>query len=508
MSSMNKSETGSFNSRFGAIMSMTGMCVGMGSVWRFPYMVGQYGGGSFIVAYIICMLIVVLPLAIIECGIGKGFGKGMIGVFTDALKNKTAGKIFGGVYSLGYFSMNFFYYVVLTASVYFIYSSATSEWNRVAPENIYDGLAANTTLIAIISVVLVVATIYIIIKGVDSGIEKMSKIMIPLMFIFFIAVIFFGIFFIDGIQKGYNWYLEPNLAVLLKPDIWVAAMSQALFAVGVGPGCVLIYGSHLKKTSDVTLNMTTVCLLTCSVGVIVGMALIPACIAMNLNPESGSMLIYVIIPTLLSQIPGGAAVGVLLFVAIFFAGFSTAIAQTEVAVATFSTDFQWGRKKAGIFFGVINVIAAVIAAYSTAFYDFWNNFSGNYLFIGTAGIGAIVYVYIINAEKVRKKFLNPSSDIRLGQWFSKYAKIIAAPIMIIIMLNSLFPVFLSGEISYAKEYVSDKLTTATIITLVVIVVGLFGITCKMLHKCLTTQERTEEEVLAYEKSQEAMEPEI
>ncbi|MCQ4936028.1 sodium-dependent transporter [Anaerotignum propionicum] len=502
MSNSSGNGTGSFNSRFGAIMSMTGMCVGMGSVWRFPYMVGQYGGGSFIVAYIACMLIVVLPLGIIECGIGKGFEKGMIGVFTDALKNKTAGKIFGAIFSLGYFSMNFFYYVVLAASTYFIYSSATSEWNRTSPELIYEGLAKNTTLIAVISLILVVATIYIIIKGVDSGIERMSKIMIPLMFIFFIVVVFFGIFFIDGIQQGYNWYIEPDLAILAKPDIWIAAMSQALFAVGVGPGCVLIYGSHLKKTSDVTLNMTTVCLLTCSVGVIVGMALIPACIALNLNPESGSMLIYVIIPTLLSKIPGGAVVGILLFLAIFFAGFSTAIAQTEVAVATFATDFNWGRKKAGLFFGVINVVAAVIAAYSIAFYDFWNNFSGNYLFIGTAGIGAIVYVYIINAEKVRRKFLNPSSDIRMGEWFSKYAKIIAAPIMIIIMINSLFPIFLSSETSFTKGDVPETLTVATIITLAVIVLGLFGITIKMLHKCLTTEERTEEEVLTYEREQE------
>ena len=489
--------TGSFASRFGAIMSMAGMCIGMGSVWRFPYMAGRYGGGTFILAYIICVIAVVLPLAIIECGVGKGFNKGLIGVFTDAFHNKTAGKAIGGIFSFGYFSMNFFYYVVMSASVYFIYSCATSEWNRIEPSEIYNSFQANNLLIAVLSVILVAATIFVIMKGVDGGIEKMSKIMIPMMFVFFIIVIFFGIFCIPGIQEGYNWYIQPDFQALKKPEIWYAAMSQALFAVGVGPGCVLIYGSHLQKTHDVTLNMTTVCLLTCSVGVIVGMALIPACIAMGLNPESGSMLIFMIIPSLLAQLPGGAIIGVLLFFAIFFAGFSSAIAQSEVIIATFATDFKWGRKKAGAFFGVINIVAAVIAAYSTGFYNFWESVSGNYVFIVSAGIGAITYIYIINAEKVRKKFLNPSSDIRLGGWFSKYVKFIAAPIMIIVMLNSLFPFLMKGDISFARTNMAASLTPSTTVMLVLIVVGLFGGTLLFLKRCMSTTERTEEEIASY-----------
>ena len=487
----------SFASRFGAIMSMTGMCVGMGSVWRFPYMVGQYGGGSFIVAYIVSIIVIVLPLALVECGVGKGMQKGMIGVFTDALKNRVAGRAVGLVCSLGYFTMNFFYYVVMAASVYFIYSSATSEWDKVAPADIYPIFSENKALIAVISVVLVVATIWVIIKGVDAGIEKMSKIMIPLMFLFFIAVIFFGIFCIDGIQEGYNWYLQPDWAMLAKPEVWVAAISQALFAVGVGPGCVLIYGSHLKKTSDVTLSMTTVCLLTGAVGIIVGMAMIPACIAMGLNPASGSMLIYEIIPTLLSRIPFGALIGVLLFTAIFFAGFSSAIAQSEVVIATFATDLHWGRKKAGCIFGAINVVAAAWAAYSEGFYNFWNDFSGNYVFIVGAGIGAIVFMYVIGAERVRLQYLNPSSDIRLGKWFSAYTKWIAAPIMILVMLNSLFGIYDTSGVVQQRSEVTGTMTSSTLVMLVVCLV-IFAVTCYLLARCLRTSERTPEDIAAYE----------
>ncbi|WP_326975513.1 sodium-dependent transporter [Caproicibacter sp. BJN0012] len=493
-------ETESYAGRFGAIMSMAGMCIGMGNVWRFPYMVGQFGGGSFIIAYIACLVVVVMPLALVECGLGKGLGKGLMQAFEVSLKSKKAGKVFGGVFAFSYYSMNFFYFIVVSASVYFAYASATSKWNTVRPELIYDNFSANHALMAVISVVLVIATAVILAKGVSGGIEKVSKIMIPLMFLFFIVAIFFGIFCIDGISKGYNWYIEPDLSVLAKPDVWVAAMGQALFSVGVGPGCVLVYGSHLSKTSDVTLTMTTVCLLCCCVGVITGMAIIPACIAMGLNPESGSKLIFIVLPTLFSKLPGGALIGALVFIAIFFAGISSAIAQLEVIVASFADGFGWSRKKAVFIFGGINIVAAVIAAYRESFYDFWNNFSGNYGFIVTAGIGAIVYGYIYGVEKIRANFLNPSGDIRLGKWFTGFVKFVATPIMLIIMANSLFPFLITGETSTARP-MENALSATTIVTLVLIVVLLFGGTIFLLAKCLTAKEKTEEEIAEYMKNE-------
>lgn len=487
----------SYAGRFGAIMSMAGMCIGMGNVWRFPYMVGQYGGGSFIVAYLACVLIVVLPLALVECGLGKGLGKGLMQAFEVSLKSKRAGKAIGGIFSISYFTMNFFYYIVVAASVYFAYSCITSEWNRVEPQLIYDNLNDNKLLVAIIAAALVLISAWILAKGVSAGIEKVSKVMIPLMFLFFIVAIFFGIFRIKGIAAGYNWYIQPELSVLAKPDVWVAAMGQALFSVGVGPGCVLVYGSHLKKTSDVTITMTTVCLLCACVGVIVGMAIIPACIAMGLQPDAGSQLIFVVLPTLFSKFPGGALIGALVFIAIFFAGLSSAIAQTEVIVATFVDGFNWSRKKAVYIFSAVNVIAAVLAAYSLSFYNFWNDFAGNYGFIVTAGIGAIVYGYIFGVESIRANFLNPSGDVRIGKWFTAYTKVIAIPIMLLIMLNSIFPFLKTGEGSISDRPMADTLSSATIITLVIIVVALFGGTIFLLYKCLTTKEKTEEEVEAY-----------
>lgn len=477
---------------------MAGMAIGMGNVWRFPYMVGAYGGGAFVFAYLVAVVCIVAPLAIVEAGIGKGLGKGMVGTFTYGLKSSKLGKLFGIVFAGGYATMNFFYFLVLAASAYFIYSSATSEWNTVQADLIYDQVMQNQHMMAVIIAILVLAMIYITARGVATGIETMSKYMMPLMVLFFVIAIVFAIVTVDDIAAGYNWYLKPDWALLKNPALWVAAVGQACFSVGIGPGCVLTYGSHLGRTDDVAQNILTVGVLDTCAGVLAGMAIIPACIGMGLTPESGSGLIFMVLPTLLSKIPGGAIVGVLVFCGIFFAGFSSAIAQFEVIVNTFVSDFKWTRKKAAGLFGILTLIGAVIAAYSAGWFDFWNNFAGNYVFIVTAGIGAIVYVYIINVEKVRTRYINPASDIRLGKWFSKYVKFVAAPLMILMMLNSLFPFLMSMDEGVSNTNLVYNLETSTIVMIAIILVCLYGGGGVLLKRCMDAKPKTEEEIAAYE----------
>jgi NSS family neurotransmitter:Na+ symporter len=426
-----------YTNRFGAIMSMVGMCVGMGNVWKFPYMVGTYGGGAFIIAYLICMFVIVIPLAIMECGFGKGIKKGLMSAYEQILKNKVLGKIIGGIFSFLLFSMNFFYIIVVGASLYFAFACARRLWKTVPADQIYDDLMIHQPILVLLSIFLILATGFIVARGVSGGIEKISKIMIPLMFLFFIIAIIFSIFSVDNIAKGYDYYLNPNFSALKDPKLWAITMGQALFSIGVGPGSIFVYGSHLKEKSDVTMTMTTVCLLDCCVAILAGMAIIPSCIGMGLNPKSGSKLIFVVLPAMFERLPFGNIIGLLVFLAIFFAGFSSAIAQLEVAVSTFSDGLKWSRKKAVLIFVGINIICSVIAVYNGNFYNFWNNFSGNFAFIITASIGAVLYGYAYGVEKIRVDYLNPFSDVKVGRWFTKYVQFVAIPVMLLIMINSL-----------------------------------------------------------------------
>lgn len=435
-----KKQSNNFASRFGAIMSIAGMCVGMGNVWRMPYMVGAYGGGAFVIAYLICVVVVVAPFAILEAGIGKGLQSGVIETYSTILKRPKLGKAVGGFFSLGYWTMNFYFFTVIAGAVYFTYVSATSMWDKIPADQIYSQMNANPFILAVIGAILAAFCAWVLYKGVQSGIEAISKVMVPAMIIFFIIAIVFAIFFVDNIAAGYEFMFKPRWEELANFDMWAAAMGQACFSIGIGAGCILTYGSHLSKKSDVTLNMLTVCLLDTSIGMLAGMAIVPACVGMGLSPESGSGLIFIVLPSLLKLLPLGSLIGILVFLAIFFAGITSAFAQQEVAVVSFSESIKgWTRTKACVILGALQVLAAIAAAYSTQFFDFWNNFSGNYVFVVSAGVGAIVYGYMFGIEKIRVDFLNSSSDIKVGKWFTYLLKFVSIPILLIMMLNSLFP---------------------------------------------------------------------
>ncbi|MDO4545022.1 MAG: sodium-dependent transporter [Bacillota bacterium] len=433
-------ERESWGGRFGAIMAMSGMCVGLGAVWRFPYLVGEYGGGAFLFAFLVCMAICVVPLAFVEAALGKGIGKGVMDTYSIITKNKKAGNIIGGLFAAVYASMNFFFIPVMATTIYFLYVSISSMWDDMPAEQIYDYSASQETIMLVLVILLTFFIGFVLFKGIGSGIEKVSKVMVPAIIVIFAIMIVFCLFSIPDIVKGYNFYLNPDLSQLTNVHLWVAAMGQACFSVGIGPGCVLVYGSHLKPTEDVTTSITTVCLMDISISVLAGLAIIPACVGMGLEPESGAKLIFMVIPAVLSQIPLGNVIGVLVFLAVFFAGITSAFAQMEVAVTSYSDALKMSRKKMTVIWTLITLAFSVPCVFNDSLTQFWSDLAGNYGFTITAGIGAVAFCYFYGVKKIREEFMNPSSSVHLGAWFDKVVKFVAAPIMILIVLNSLFPV--------------------------------------------------------------------
>ncbi len=429
-----------WGSRFGTIMAMTGMALGLGNVWRFPYLVGAFGGGAFVFAYLVCLLLIVVPLALVESGLGKGIQGGNLDAWSEILRSKTGGKIVGSVFSLSYATMNFFYMSVTAGAVYFAYSFATDMKTKMPPEEIYNFMQTDQTNIMLLLTALVtIAMIGLLYLGIVKGIEAASKVMIPAIFIIFFIIIAFCAITIPDIVDGYNYYLNPVWSQLANFDLWKAALGQALFSVGVGPGCVLVYGSHIKKHEDVILSIVTVCALDTGAALLAGFAIIPTCVGLGLNPESGAGLIFIVLPTALSMIPFGNLMGVLAMAAIFFAAFSSAMAQMEVAVTSFSDGFNLSRKKVVLITGAVTLAMALVCVVNQSQFDFWNNFAGNYGFIVTAGLGAIFFNYVYGTKRIRENYLNVGSDIQIGAWFDPLVKFVAVPLMVIIMADSLFP---------------------------------------------------------------------
>ena len=185
--------------------------------------------------------------------------------------------------------------------------------------------------------------------------------------------------------------------------------------------------------------MITVCMLDISAALLAGFAIIPTCVAMGIDPQSGAALLFKVLPAALSNIPGGAVMGALAMLAVFFAQFTSDIAQMETSVTAFEDGCGIGRKQITIIAGVITLVMVIVCTINRGQFDFWNNLIGNYAFLITAAVGSFFYAYIYGIKKVRTLFINEGASIKLGVWFDILIKFIAMPLMLIIMLDSLFP---------------------------------------------------------------------
>lgn len=432
----------SFKSQFGMIMSMAGLAIGLGNCWRFPYLCGKWGGGAFVFAYLLCALLVVFPCAIVEVGIGKGFHKGLIDVYGDSYHNKTLGYILGGFSSFCQWGQNFYYLAIVAALVYMIKATLTAEWNIVQPDLIYDTFTKNTTLYIALYLIVLALLIYTGIKGVSKGIEKISNIMVPMLFALFVITFILLCVFTPNIADGLNYYLNPDFNKLANPSLWTAALGQALFSIGVGPGALLIYGSHIKDDGEVPVAIATTCCMDTLAGLLAGLAIIPACVAMGIDPESGSGLIFIVLPTVFSKIPFGQFIGCLMFIGIICAAYTSACSNQETAITTWSDGLNIDRKKVVFIMGIINLIFGIACMLNAGQMSFWQTLTGDYTFLPFAAIGSITYAYVYGVSKIRTKFINPSTEFKMPDWFDKYIRLLAVPVLVIVMLYSFVQLFI------------------------------------------------------------------
>jgi len=419
-----------FRSRIGTILSFAGLAIGLGNCWRFPYLCGYWGGGSFVFAYLVGVIIIVAPLAIVEVAMGKGMQKGLIDTYGTTFKNKPLGYVLGTVSGFGQWAQNFYFVAIGSTVVYFIFGCLMSLWNKMGAANMYGNFSANKPVAIGIYIIFLIAILYTGYKGVSKGIEAVSKIMIPGLFVIFIVTFIMTAMNTPHIVDGLNYYLNPDWSKLKNPNLWVAAVSQALFSIGVGPGALLIYGSHIRKDGEISLTVLTVCALDTCAGLVAGLCIIPACIAYGINPQAGPTLIFQILPVIFSEMPMGSVIGALLFFGIFFAAFTTACSNQETAVTSFSDAYHISRGKMIIILGIINLIFGLVCLFNDGFNTMAQLLTGDLLFMPFSVISGIAYVYVFGVKRIREKEIVPYSNIRLGRWFDKWVQFVALPIMV------------------------------------------------------------------------------
>ena len=342
-----------FASRLGFILVSAGCAVGLGNVWKFPYICGKNGGAAFIVIYLLCLLGLGLPILICEYAIGRGSNKSLGSAFKMLSPEGTRWHHFRWVAYAGNYLLMMFYTMVAGWMLnYFVYS-LTGQLSGKNVEQIggeFSNMLSTPSVMIFWTLVVVVISILVCSLGLQKGVEKISKVMMILLFALMIIMAVNSIL-LDGSSEGLKFYLVPDFSKMKEQGIGnvvFAAMSHAFFTLGLGIGSMEIFGSYLSRDCKLTGESINVVILDTVVALTAGIIIIPACFAYGINPGAGPSLLFITLPNVFNQMPGGVIWEVLFFIFMAFAALSTVIAVYENIIAMTMDLFNCSRKRASL----------------------------------------------------------------------------------------------------------------------------------------------------------------
>lgn len=367
-------ERGQFGSSLGFIMAAAGSAVGLGNIWRFPYLVGENGGGAFVFVYIICVLLIALPLLFNEIALGRKSGKNPIGAIRDTGGNKFW-QLTGVLCVLVCFFVFSYYSVIAGWTVGYIITEIIN-----VPVD-FEVFIETPIYVIPLTFLFILMTIIIVLGGVSGGIEKASKFLMPVLFIIIIFIAGRSVT-LEGAQAGIDYYLKPDFAKI-NPTVILQALGQAFFSMSVGWGLMITFGSYLPKKANIIQSSGWIAGMDTSVALLGGLMVFPALFALlpGKDPAAGPALVFDVLPKVFAEMPGGHIIGALFFTLLMVAALTSTISMLEVPVAYLIDDRKWGRKRAtwtvGIGAMILSVPSALSAIEGNFFADLSFNFLGN-----------------------------------------------------------------------------------------------------------------------------------
>jgi neurotransmitter:Na+ symporter, NSS family len=346
-----------WGSKFGFIMAAAGSAVGLGNVWRFPYLTGENGGAAFVLIYIFCVVLVAVPMLINEIALGRLTGKNPVGAVQALGGHKIWVALVGGLPLIVTFVVLSYYSTIAGWTVGYIFTSLFSI-------NIPFGeFIANPNYVIPLGAFVILMTALIVLGGVSGGIEKATKILMPMLFVLLIVVIFRSVT-LPGASKGVAYYLVPDFSKI-NGRVVLAALTQAFFSLGVGWGMMITYGSYLPKSQNIVTSSLWVSAMDTSVALLAGFMVFPAVFAFNQSPTEGPTLVFTVLSNIFQQMPFGNIAGALFFLLLFFAAITSTISMLEAPSAYFMDQKKWNRKKAAWTVAIVAFLFGIPSALST-----------------------------------------------------------------------------------------------------------------------------------------------
>ena len=441
---VNKRE--SFRSSFGLIAATIGSAVGLGNIWRFPYITGMNGGGAFLIVYLICVAIIGIPVMIAEFIIGREGKKDAIGSY-KALAPKGKWYISGVLGVLAAFFILSFYGVIAGWTLEYLVSSILNRFAGKSATEISDFFTAfitNPIQPIIWHILSMVITVVIVATGVAKGIEKYSKIMIPMLFLLVIILDIRAITLPDG-QGGLSFLFKPDFSKLTGRAV-LDALGHSFFSLSLGMGIMITYGSYInekERLGDIALKVSIADTL---VAVLAGIAIFPVVFAFGIAPNSGPGLVFITLPNIFGQMPGGYIFSIMFFALLALAALTSTISLLEVVVAYVIEKFNMERKKATIISAVAITIVGMIASLSNGplsniqifgnnIFDFLDFLTANFFLTISALISSIFIGWSLDKKIVEDQLSNKGTlQIKYWKLVSFLLKFISPVAILIVFL--------------------------------------------------------------------------
>lgn len=403
---------GNWSGTLGFVLAAMGSAVGLGNIWRFPYIAGENGGGAFVLVYVACVAAVGLPLMLAEVVIGRRTQRNPVGAF-GALRPGSAWPLVGWLGVAAGFALLSYYSVVGGWVLHYVVLSGLGSFAGQSPQAIgglFDALTQSEAQQVCWHAGFMAVTIWFVSGGVRGGIETANRVMMPALFLLMIFLLVYALT-TGGAARGLDFLMTPDWSKVGPPAV-LTALGQAFFSLSVGMGTMITYGSYLRREASLPRCAVTVCACDTGVAMLAGFMIFPLVFAFQLQPDVGPALIFKTLPVAFGKLPFGSALAVLFFLLLTFAALSSAISLLEVVVAYFVDERGWRRTAASWTIGGAIFAVGVPSALTGGFFDFVDMLTANYM-LPTGGLLVTLFAGWALTHTERRAEV-PDGDLRSG----------------------------------------------------------------------------------------------
>jgi len=411
---MSKEQRINFSSKLAVVAAAAGSAVGLGNIWRFPYELGQYGGAAFLIIYVLFVVLLGMPIMLSEFIIGRMGQRDAVGSFRK-LAPKGKWWIIGVMGVLTSFLIMGFYSVVAGWTMEYVFQAVTNQFvnkDTATLTQVFVNFSTDTWRPIIWLTIFMVISAGIIMLGVKDGIEKSTKFLMPLLVVIIVALGIRAIT-LPGGAAGLKFLFQPDFSKITS-GVVLSAMGQAFFSLSLGMGCMITYGSYISKKNHLSHTVVEVTMLDTLVSILAAVAIFPAVFSLGINPGFGPELVFITLPNVFAQMPGGYIWSILFFILLCVAALTSVISLMEVIVAYLVEEFKMKRKTATVWVTIIILILGILASlsfgvwkevkiFNMGFFDLFDNITSK-IFMPLGGLLISIFTgWILSKKKIREE---------------------------------------------------------------------------------------------------------